>query len=250
MLFRRQDRPAPSPSPECVELMLDGEALRVHVRRNAQARRLTLRVRAATRDVALTAPPHVSLKTAAAFVQRQTEWIRARLVRLPETVPFADGATIPLRGDPHRIVHRPGSRGTVWLETGDDGAQRICVAGEEPYISRRITDFLKQQAKADLVPAVRRHAAALGVQVGRITLRDTASRWGSCSSDGNLSFSWRLIFAPPSVLDYLAAHEVSHRLEMNHGPHYWRVLEQIYPERRSAEAWLRAFGAGLHRYGA
>ncbi|TCT05949.1 M48 family metallopeptidase [Aquabacter spiritensis] len=249
MLFRRQDRKTPAPRVEWIELQLDGEALQVALRRHPTARRMTLRVRNATRDVAVTAPLGISLSTADAFVQRHAAWIRTRLCRLPEPVPFADGASVPLRGDPHRIVHRPGARGNCWLETEDDGTALLCVAGDAPHVARRVRDFLKRQARADLLDAVRRHAAALGVEVGPVTLRDTSSRWGSCSADGALSFSWRLILAPPFVLDYLAAHEVAHRLEMNHGPRYWRNVERIFPGRRAAETWLRTHGAGLHRYG-
>ncbi len=259
MLFRRQDRhPAPPPArpprgAEWVELALEAETLQVEVRRHPAAQRLTLRVRAASRDVTLTAPPHVPYSTAAAFVQRHRDWVRVRLGRLPEGVPFADGAVIPLRGVPHAIDHRPEARGTVWLEAADadapDSLPRLCVAGDAPHVARRVEDYLKRQARAEFTAASRRHAAAVQVEIGRITLRDTASRWGSCSSQGDLSFSWRLILAPPFVLDYLAAHEVCHRLEMNHGPRYWRLVERVFPERRAAEAWLRANGAGLHRYG-
>lgn len=252
MLFRRQVR-APQPrAPESIELALgeEGDVVRVAVRRHPSARRLTLRVRAATRDVTLTAPLSVPFATAESFVQRHRAWVEARLVRLPDNVPFADAALVPLRGEPHRIAHRPGARGTCWLERDEAGDGLICVAGDAPHVARRVRDFLKRQARADLEEAVRRHAAALAVEVGPITLRDTSSRWGSCAADGALSFSWRLILAPPFVLDYLAAHEVAHRLEMNHGPRYWRNVERIFPGRRAAEAWLRTHGAGLHRYGA
>ncbi len=250
MLFRRQDRPPAMRAPEWIELALDDEVVRVSVRRHPSARRLTLRVRAATRDVAVTAPPGISFATADAFVQRHAGWVRARLVRLPEAVPFVDGAVIPLRGVPHRIVHRLGARGTCWTEQDADGEALLCVAGDLPHLARRVQDFLKRGARADLVEAVQRHAAALKVEVGPVTLRDTSSRWGSCSADGALSFSWRLILAPAHVLDYLAAHEVAHRLEMNHGPRYWRNVERIFPGRRAAEAWLKTHGAGLHRFGA
>ncbi|QRG08031.1 M48 family metallopeptidase [Xanthobacter dioxanivorans] len=252
MLFRRHDRKAPlTRGAEWIELMLDDGPLRVAVRRHPQARRLTLRVRAAARDVTLTAPPHVPLAFAHDFVQRHREWVRVRLVRLPEPVPFADGAIIPLRGEPHRIVHRPEARGTVWIAPAQEDGEpaTLNVAGDAPHLSRRVQDFLKREARHDLGPAVRRYAAALKVEVGRITLRDTASRWGSCSAQGDLSFSWRLILAPAFVLDYLAAHEVAHRLEMNHGPRYWRLVEQVCPARREAEAWLRRNGSDLHRYG-
>lgn len=250
MLFRRQDRQAPPVrAAEWIELMLDDGPLRVAVRRHPQARRLTLRVRAAARDVTLTAPPHVPLAFAHDFVQRHREWVRVRLVRLPEAVPFEDGAVIPVRGEPHRIVHCPDARGTVWIGPEAQGLPTLCVAGDAPHLARRVQDFLKREARRDLAVAVGRYSAALKVQVGRLTLRDTASRWGSCSARGDLSFSWRLILAPAAILDYLAAHEVAHRLEMNHGPRYWRLVEQVYPSRREAEAWLRRHGSDLHRFG-
>lgn len=252
MLFRRQDTsPAARRGAEWIDLLVDGETVRVSVRRHPTARRLTLRVRTVSRDVTLTAPPHVPLAAANAFVQRHLDWVRTRLVRLPQRVPFAPGEIIPVRGMPHRIVHRESLRGTCSVEIDPhDGMHLLCVSGDLPHVARRISDYLKRQARADLTLAVRRHAAALQVEIGALTLRDTASRWGSCAASGDLSFSWRLIFAPPHVLDYLAAHEVAHRLEMNHGPRYWRAVERIFPERKIAEAWLRANGAGLHSYGA
>lgn len=246
-LLRRQDRAPSAVKADRLELVLDGEVTPVLIRRHAQARRLTLRVRVATRDVVLTAPPHVSLASIRDFADRHRDWVQLRLVRLPDVVPFADGAHVPLRGVPHLIVHQPLARGTVWLGEGPEPT--LHVAGDAPYMARRVTDFLKREARADLVEAVQRHAAGLGVQINRITLRDTASRWGSCSSKGDLSFSWRLILAPPMVLDYLAAHEVAHRLEMNHSPRFWRAVERIYPARLQAEAWLQTHGASLHRYG-
>ena len=251
MLFRRRDRTPSAPrAAEWIELQLDDGSLRVTVRRHPKAQRLTLRVRAAARDVTLTAPPHVSIAFARDFVERHREWVRVRLVRLPQPVPFGDGALVPVRGIPHRIVHCPDARGTVWTATDGDGAPTLCVAGDAPYVARRVEDYLKREARQELGVAVRRYAAALKVTIGRLTLRDTASRWGSCSARGDLSFSWRLVMAPPLVLDYLAAHEVAHRLEMNHGPRFWRLVEQVCPHRREAEAWLRRHGSDLHRYGA
>ena len=177
-------------------------------------------------------------------------WIAARLGRLPEPAPFAHGAVIPLRGIDHRIVHRRERRGTVWVEDGEAGEPRLCVAGEEPHIARRIGDFLRREVKADLETASRRAAAALDVTIKRISIRDQLSRWGSCSTTGVLSYSWRLIFAPPFVLDYLAAHEVAHLVEMNHSPRFWRLVERICPHAARAKSWLDAHGADLHRYGA
>jgi predicted metal-dependent hydrolase len=208
-----------------------------------------LRVIEKNREVVMTIPRRGSLREARAFAERSADWIAARIRRIPDPVPFADGATIPLRGVPHRIAHRPDARGTAWLETAVDGLPRLCIAGRARHIARRVTDFLKREATRDLTAATKRHAAALGVSVGCIGVRDTASRWGSCSHDGALSYSWRLILAPTFVLDYLAAHEVAHRRELNHSSRFWRVVDQLTPNRRRAEAWLKAQGNSLHRYG-
>ena len=116
----------------------------------------------------------------------------------------------------------------------------LCVAGEAPHIARRVGDFLKREARKDLEAAVARHAYRLGVAPRKIALRDTSSRWGSCSSTGGLNFSWRLILAPPFVLDYLAAHEVAHIVHMNHSPMFWKLTHRLFPETERAEAWLKS----------
>ena len=228
----------------------DGATHRVQIKRVAAARRFTLRVRAATRDAVLTMPVRGSLVRAKVFVDNHAGWIGVRLARLPEAMPFGAGASVPVRGVPHEIVHRPGARGTVWVEAGDaTGAPQLCVSGAEPFVARRVQDWLMRQARADLAEAVSRHAAALGKAPKRLTLRDTTSRWGSCSSAGSLNFSWRLIMAPPHVLDYLAAHEVAHLAHMNHSGAFWATVEGLYPDVAVAEAWLKKHGTGLMHYG-
>jgi predicted metal-dependent hydrolase len=245
LLYRR-----PPAEPAELSVAVGDEIYLVRVRRHAQARRYTLRVQAATREVVLTMPPRGSVKQANEFAQKHGAWIAARLKRLPEAAPFAHGTVLPLRGVDHRIEHRRGARGTVWVECGDDGAQLLCVAGEAPHVARRIGDFLKREAKRELEAASRRAAQVLGVSVARVSVRDQASRWGSCSTTGLLSYSWRLILAPPFVLEYLAAHEVAHLVEMNHSRRFWRLVERICPHASRAKSWLRAHGTDLHRYGA
>ena len=226
------------------------EAYEVVVQRHPRARRYTLRVREASRDVVMTIPPRGSLRQARAFAEKNAAWIANRLQRMPAPVPFADGEVIPLRGIPHRIVRRPGGRGRVWTEEASDGAALLCVAGAPQHLARRIADFLKREARRDLSAASRRYAAMLEVEIDRLGLRDTQSRWGSCSEAGTLSYSWRLVLAPPHVLDYLAAHEVAHRRELNHSARFWRIVARMTPDWRRAEAWLKAHGPALHRYGA
>jgi predicted metal-dependent hydrolase len=243
-LFYRRPR-----EPSAIDVVFGEAVYQVRLQRHRQARRYTLRVQSATREVVLTMPPRGSLKDARAFAQKHGAWIAARLDRLPQPAPFRHGTVVPLRGEPHRIEHRPNERGTVWVELGDDGSRALCVAGEAPHVARRLRDYFKREAKRDLEAASRRAADALGVRMRRVSIRDQSSRWGSCSTTGVLSFSWRLILAPPFVLDYLAAHEVAHLLEMNHSRAFWRLVNRIYPNVARAKTWLDNHGADLHRYG-
>ncbi len=243
-MLRRFARPS---LPAAFEIDVEGSLIPITVRQSPRARRMSLRVRRAERDVVLTLPPRASLAMAESFAQRHGPWVAARVAQLPEVVPFADGASVPLRGVPHWIVHRDVLRGTVFVRDGDEPT--IEVPGPIESLPRRLADFLKREARNDLEEAVRRHAEMLGVSVGRISIKDTRSRWGSCSSRGDFSFSWRLVMAPPFVLDYLAAHEVAHRREMNHSRRYWAVLRDLFRETDEAEAWLTAHGPELHCYG-
>lgn len=244
LLYRRPTEPS------AIDIAFEQSIYLVRVRRHRQARRYTLRIDTATRDVVLTIPPRGSLKEARAFAQQHSAWIAARLKRLPQATPFAHDEVVPLRGVPHRIVHRTGVRGTVWTEQDGAGEPVICVAGEAPHHNRRVADFLKREAQRDLGAACRRYAKELDVAIKRISVRDQSSRWGSCSSTGVLSFSWRLILAPRFVLDYLAAHEVAHLIELNHSPKFWRLLKRLNPDCERAKAWLDTHGTDLHRYGA
>jgi predicted metal-dependent hydrolase len=237
-----------APEPAHLDVAHSGEIYRVALKRSTRSRRFTLRVRTATRDVLLTMPARASLKAAREFAERHSAWIGVRLARLPHPIAFEPFDTAPLRGVDHMIVHRPGARGVVWLETGEY-RPLICVAGERAHVPRRVTDFLKREARRDIEAAVARYAKAIGVRPRHIAVRDTVSRWGSCSSGGRLSFSWRLVLAPPFVLDYLAAHEVAHLVHLNHSPKFWSLVRRAFPETNRAEAWLKAHGADLHRFG-
>jgi len=242
LLFRRTSEPP------TIAIDFEGELYPVRIRRHAQARRYTLRVQAVSREVVLTMPPRGSLKQAREFAQKHGAWIATRLRRLPEAAPFANGATVPLRGLDHRIDHRRAARGTVWVEV-QESERLLCVAGQAAHLPRRVHDYFKREAKRDLEAASRQAAQMLGVEIRRISVRDQTSRWGSCSSTGVLSYSWRLILAPPFVLEYLAAHEVAHLVELNHSRRFWRLVERICPDLGRAKAWLDAHGTDLHRYG-
>ena len=224
----------------------------VEVRRHPAARRLTLRVSQTRRAVIVTVPSRCRMDEASLFVHRNIDWVRTRLGALPDLVPFAHGMLLPLRGLPHhvRFVASDATGPIVRTATRADGAREIVVRGHAENCPRRLRDWLYAQAKADLDRCVAFHAGRLGLRPRRISLRDQASRWGSCSTSGVLSFSWRLLLAPPVVLDYVAAHEVAHLAEMNHGARFWALVKQTMPEMDKAKSWLSTHGLGLHRYGA
>ncbi len=240
-----------APESASFEVTVGNRTVHVALRRSRRAQRYTLRLVPGGHFV-LTMPERGSEARAVAFARAQAGWIRTRMDRLIEPVPFEPGAVIPVRDTPHEIRLAGTRRGLIRLDEGQghQGRPVIVVPGDPRHLSRRLNDWLKAQARADLEAAALRHAAAAGVSIARVSVRDQVSRWGSCSANGALSFSWRLILAPPMVLDYLAAHEVTHRLEMNHSARFWRHLRRLAPHTDSAEAWLKRHGASLHRYGA
>jgi predicted metal-dependent hydrolase len=221
-------------------------AIPLEFRHSARAQRLSLKVDHARGRVVLVAPIAVARRQAIDFLARHEGWLATRVAQLPATRPFADGETIPVLGIPHLIRGDAGRlRG---LPARADGA--ITVPGAPDHLPRRLTDFLKAEAKREIGTRARAKAARLGRPVAAVTVRDTRSRWGSCSGAGRLAFSWRLIMAPEFVLDYVVAHEVAHLREMNHGPRFWKLCAQLTDaDPKAARAWLKSHGGALHAYG-
>lgn len=233
------------------ELAVTGLDAPVEVRRHPAARRLTLRVSQTRRAVIVTVPVRCRIDEASLFVHRNLDWVRKRLDALPDVAPFADGMMLPLRGVPHRVRFTTSGIGPiVRIEATHSATREIVVRGRPEHCARRLKDWLYLQAKTDLDRCVMLHAGRLGLRPRRLALRDQASRWGSCSTTGMLSFSWRLVLAPTVVLEYVAAHEVAHLAEMNHGPRFWALVRKTMPDMDRAKAWLAAHGLELHRYGA
>lgn len=232
---------------EVSRIDLAGRSVPVRLRRNAQARRFILRLDKRGDGVVVTLPGSARDADALDFVRRHADWIGQRLGDTGPTA-FRPGARVPLRGVEHVIVHDDTPRGRI-RATDVDGRAVLRVCGGEAHLARRLTDWFKREARRDFEERVAVHTAALGVRAGKISVRDQTSRWGSCSARGALSFSWRLVLAPPDILDYVCAHEVAHLREMNHGPRFWAHVRDICPHMEASMAWLKAEGAGLHRFG-
>ncbi|WP_417723591.1 M48 family metallopeptidase [Salipiger sp.] len=213
----------------------------VTLRRSARARRLSLRLSQLDGRVTLTLPKRLPEREAICFLQEKEDWLRGHLEARGDDVTMGPGALLPIEGVLQEI--RPSSGRSVRLEPG-----AVLVPGEAEQIPVRLRAFLRTLARERLAAASDRHSATLGRPYSRLTLRDTRSRWGSCTMDGALMYSWRLILAPPEVLDYVAAHEVAHLAEMNHSAAFWSVVERLYGDWQTPRRWLREEGATLHRY--
>jgi predicted metal-dependent hydrolase len=225
-------------------ITLDDPAVRVRLRITARARRFTLRLDPARMDAVLTMPPGVPLAEARMFLMRQSGWLARALARTPGPIRVGAGTILPVAGEEVEVCLGDGPRRAPRLEPG-----RLVLGGGAALApGPRIAAFLKTRARDALVPAAQRYAAMLGRAPASVSLRDTGSRWGSCSAAGRLSFSWRLAMAPPEVLDYVAAHEAAHLAEMNHGARYWALVERLMPDYRDRRAWLKRDGRGLHRF--
>jgi len=223
---------------------LGGREVALVVRRSPRARRLALRIPGHDDSVELVLPSRAPESDGMDFLRSRAGWILERLDGLPQRIPFVHGAELPLGGEPHTLLFFPGRRAPVAVE-----GREILVSGRPEHMARRVGDWLRAEAKRRIVPLAHGKAAIIGGTVSRITVRDQKSRWGSCASGGRLSFNWRLVLAPESVLDYVVAHEVAHIAEPNHSPAFWRVVDRLTADRKAGRAWLRRHGLQLHRYG-
>ena len=230
-----------------MSVVINEETVSVALRVHPRARNYRLTLAHGGRPV-LTVPTRGHLRDATDFLHRQKDWLAGRLDRDSELCPFVAGASVPLRGLNHQIVSRPALRGFVEIQSLPSGPV-LNVPGGPEHLARRLTDWLKAEALRDIDPAVAHYAAILEVYPKGITIRGQSSRWGSCSSAGRLNFNWRLVLAPPFVLEYVAAHEVAHLVEMNHSPAFWAQVSRALPDMDRGRNWLKAHGHQLMSYG-
>lgn len=228
-------------------LHIDGKDVPVRLKVNPRARRLIVRVQQTNGQVVVTAPTRTSLKQALAFANTEKAWIAKSLAHIEAPIHLLPGQQVPFKGEPHLIRHAPERRGSVWQEQDIDRSY-IVSTGEISHVPRRVRDWLKAQAKAEMSQLAYSYGERVGKKPTRLTFRDAQTRWGSCSSNGVISLSWRLILAPPFVMNYVVAHEVAHLVHLNHGNKFWQLVEQLIGDTKEARLWLDTSGASLHRY--
>lgn len=212
----------------------------VALRRSARARKLSLRVSRMDGRVTLTLPRGVPDREGLSFLRSREAWLRGHLAHVSGDLRPVLGGTILFAGQPVPILAGPVKR----LSYKDNS---LILPDDPARVGPRIAAFLKTQARDRLAAASDHYASVLGRPYRHLTLRDTRSRWGSCSAQGDLMYSWRLIMAPREVLDYVAAHEVAHLAEMNHSDRFWAVVARLFPDHDPCRRWLRQNGESLHR---
>ena len=210
------------------------------------AKRLSLRVDPVARGVKVNGPWRLSQRDALAFVHANSDWIEARLKALPTSAPFVEGGKILFRGRPTTLIRASG-RGAPKFH--DQSEPILEIFGPAERFDARVRQALKAFAHSDALAYCVPLAEKLGKAPSGIAMRDTRSRWGSCTATGNIMLSWRLIGAPPRVFEYVVAHELAHLLELNHSPRFWAHVEDLMPDWKPARVWLKANGASLHALG-
>lgn len=227
--------------PEFLEIGEDRVPLLI--RRNRRSRRIYLRYNPAGHTFSLTLPHRAKLAEGVDFIQTKSDWIVATLQQMPEKKCLKPGVMIPILGEKCRIRHEPLMRHAFTLKDNI-----LNISGERTHMQRRVEDALKKMVRNEISELAHYKASKLDRRVNRITLRDTRSRWGSCSSDRNLMFSWRLVFAPYEVLDYVVSHEVAHLRHMNHSAKFWDTVEELCPDYHDWKDWLQVHGKELYRF--
>jgi predicted metal-dependent hydrolase len=244
-LKARLPRLVEDPLPQAISVA--GRVVTLDVARNPRARRLTLRIGRDGSAARITAPAKVRNAEISAFLARHMGWLEQKLAAYPDRPLIRAGVKVPLGGVPHMIVRKAG-RGVTRVEAGPSGPE-LHVFGPEGAVARRVADHLKKEARRVIEPMALVLAAEDRRKVASIRFKDTSSRWGSCTSGGALSFSWRIMMAPPKVVAYLVAHEVAHLTEMNHGPRFWALCDRLCGLRGAdmaeCRAWLKRNGAKL-----
>jgi predicted metal-dependent hydrolase len=228
---------------------IEGEDIPVRIKRTPQARRISMRADVVKREIRITMPSYVPTKAALDFVAQKHEWLAARLHSAPTAAPLSNGGMVAFEGEPHRIIWVQGASRTVLRTVGEDGAE-LHVGGPEERVQDRIIRWLQKEARAVFASDITEYCAKAGEAPPQLSIGDPRSRWGSCSTYGTISLSWRLIMAPASVRRSVIAHEVAHIRHMDHSPAFYAWFETLYEgDRKAADRWLKMHGIALQRVG-
>jgi hypothetical protein len=226
-------------------LEIEGKSLPLVVRESSKARRITLRIRPETGgEIILTLPFSYSRKQVLKFIESSKPWLAKQVAKSLPRIPFEEGMTLPIFGKHYELRHKSSTSFRSWW--GDD---HLLIHAPIEKFDHFVQKSLHQAAKQFFSERTNTYANQISKSVNRITLKDTRSRWGSCTVDGNISYSWRLIFAPEQVADYICAHEVAHLVELNHSAKFWKIVEEFCPDYKDLRHWLRQHGKTLFQYG-
>ncbi len=214
----------------------------IKVVRSSKAKRLTLRIDEKNHQPVITLPKYCSQNTALKFLEDHHDWIINMLARLPQSTDFSDGEIFSFFGQKYTVHHQENHRGTCFID------DILMVGGNKEFLHRRVVDFLKQQTLQKLSDLTIQKAKTLGCLVANVTLKDTKSRWGSCSTMHNINYNWRICLAPLYVIEYLVCHEVSHLQHPNHSKDFWQTLSELCPNYKEGRSWLKIKGKELYKY--
>ncbi|MBR2922788.1 MAG: M48 family metallopeptidase [Alphaproteobacteria bacterium] len=214
----------------------------VKVKKTSVAKKLVLRIDTKDHCAILSIPKYCLRKQALKFLQENEVWIINTLANLPKLSNFADGDEISVFGKIYKICHENKHKGTRF--EGD----LLKVGGDKVFLHRRVKDFLKKEAVDKLAEISIKTAEKIGVKIASVTVKDTKSRWGSCSTKGNINYNWRIVLAPKEVIDYLVCHEVSHLKHPNHSTDFWSTVESLCPSYKDSRNWLKTHGKELYKY--
>ena len=211
--------------------------------KSSRSRRMSLRIDSKKRTVVLTLPPRCSVKKAYEFVKEHQDWAEEHLLKLPKMKEFKDGETFSLFTRTLTIRHRENS-----LRAAEEKDGILYIGGDAAFLHRRVKDYIKKQAEKEFLIRSQKLAEKIGCRVKNVVIKDTSSRWGSCSTLNNINYNWRIALAPACVIDYLVAHEVSHLKHRDHSRDFWRCVKELYSGAALGKSWLKAHGNELYRY--
>lgn len=211
--------------------------------RNCRARKLSLKIDSKTKIPTLSLPTFCTAKSAVSFIVEHQEWIKNKLNKIPDAKEFENSEQISIFGKQLTIKHSPDSRSGVFIKNDE-----LIVSGNLIHLHRRVIDFIKKEAGKQFSEISRQKAKLINCKINKVFIKDTKSRWGSCSSLSNINYNWRIALAPYFVIEYLVCHEVSHLAHQDHSADFWQCVKNLYPDYKKGQDWLKNNSKTLYKY--